>query len=292
MGGLQPTALRDEIFRHYPSLDAVLIGDSEKTLLHLCDMFSEWHRIKGETGLPGVIFNGRPDYEIAPILRNLDDIGPYDYTIFSDQVFQRAFQGEVVKTIDFEISRGCIYTCSYCVETVIQNLYGFEENNKKGALKNWPSYLRCKSADLAFSEFRNAHEQLGIILFRMQDTNFLTIDKKMLESLAEKFEVSGLNKKVKLYIETRPEGISEKSIKLLKKLGVVGVGMGVELSSQKFRETELNRYADTSKVERAFKLLKENEILRTAYNIIGLPDTTEDDIKDTIEFNAKSNPTT
>ena len=124
----------------------------------------------------------------------------------------------------------------------------------------------------------------------MQDTNFLTIDKKMLESLAEKFEVSGLNKKVKLYIETRPEGISEKSIKLLKKLGVVGVGMGVELSSQKFRETELNRYADTSKVERAFKLLKENEILRTAYNIIGLPDTTEDDIKDTIEFNAKIKP--
>ena len=36
--------------------------------------------------------------------------------------------------------------------------------------------------------------------------------------------------------------------------------------------------------------MKENGILRTAYNIIGLPDTTEDDIKDTIEFNAKIRP--
>ena len=157
-------------------------------------------------------------------------------------------------------------------------------------MKNWPSYLRCKSADLAFSEFYEAHKNFGIELFRMQDTNFLTIDKKMLEALAEKFEVSGLNKKIKLYIETRPEGISEKSIKLLKKLGVIGVGMGVELSSQKFRETELNRFADTSKVERAFELLKENNILRTAYNIIGLPDTNEDDIKETIAFNAKIKP--
>ena len=114
VGGLQPTALRDEIFQHYPSLDAVLVGDSEKTLLQLCNNFSEWHRLEGETGLPGVIFNGQPDYEIAPILRNLDDLGPYDYTIFSNQTFYRAFQGEVIKTIDFEISRGYLYLFLLC----------------------------------------------------------------------------------------------------------------------------------------------------------------------------------
>ena len=124
----------------------------------------------------------------------------------------------------------------------------------------------------------------------MQDTNFLTIDKNVLSELSTLFVESGLNKKIQLYIETRPEGITNKSVQLLKKLGVVGVGMGVELSSQQFREDKLNRFANTEKVVNAFKILKENGILRTAYNIIGLPDTSEQDILDTIAFNAKIRP--
>ena len=222
--------------------------------------------------------------------KSLDDVGKYDYSIFEEQVFFRAFQGEVVKAIDFEISRGCIYTCDYCVETVIQNFYGFEERSNKGALRDWRGYLRCKSAERSFAEFQELNSELGITLFRMQDTNFLTIDKTVLAKLAELFEQSGLNKKLKLYIETRPEGITEKSVKLLKSLGVVGVGMGVELSSQEFREDKLNRFANTEKVVRAFELLKAHGISRTAYNIIGLPDTSENDILETIAFNAKIRP--
>lgn len=291
VGGLQPTALLSDMFIHYPNLDAVLFGDSERTLLNLCNSVRSWETLSSSSQpTEGVIFKGQKEYKVGSILSSLDEIGRYDYSIFEDQVFERAFQGEVKRCIDFEISRGCIYTCSYCVETVIQRLYGFEEFNSKGALKEWPRYLRCKSAKLAFEEFQYAHEKYGIELFRMQDTNFLTINKKVLEELADLFQSSGLNEKIMLYIETRPEGITEKSVQLLKKLGVIGVGMGVELSSQKFREESLNRYAETEKVERAFKILKENGILRTAYNIIGLPETNEEDIEDTIEFNAKINP--
>ena len=41
---------------------------------------------------------------------------------------------------------------------------------------------------------------------------------------------------IKLYIETRPEGINEKSVSLLKNLGVDGVGMGIELSEKNFEK--------------------------------------------------------
>ena len=91
--------------------------------------------------------------------------------------------------------------------------------------------------------------------------------------------------KIKLYIETRPEGINEKSIELLKKLKVDGVGMGVELASEDFRKNELNRFASQSKTIEAFNLLKKHNIKRTSYNVIGFPNQGEDSILQTIEFN-------
>ena len=59
------------------------------------------------------------------------------------------------------------------------------------------------------------------------------------------------NLNIILYIETRPEGINESSIKLLKKLKVDGVGMGIEISTQDFREEKLKRFADQKKIIKA-----------------------------------------
>ena len=50
------------------------------------------------------------------------------------------------------------------------------------------------------------------------------------------------NLNIILYIETRPEGINESSIKLLKKLKVNQVGMGIEISTQDFQRRKLKRY--------------------------------------------------
>tara|TARA_B100000767_G_C19766463_1_gene537771 strand:+ start:46 stop:612 length:567 start_codon:yes stop_codon:yes gene_type:complete len=110
----------------------------------------------------------------------------------------------------------------------------------------------------------------------------------MLTELAEYINNSKL--KIKLYIETRAEGINEASIKILKKLKIDGVGMGIELSSENYRETQLNRFVNPGKISKAFKILKKNKINRTAYNIIGLPDQDEKSIIDTIKFNAEIKP--
>ena len=100
------------------------------------------------------------------------------------------------------------------------------------------------------------------------------------------------NKKLdlKLYIETRPEGINEKTIKIVKSLGVIGVGMGIELAGEDFREANLNRFSNQEKIINAFKLLRENGILRTTYNIIGLPNQDEKSVINTIDFNRLLDP--
>ncbi len=287
-GGLQATADPKLILDLMPKIDIVIRGESEIVLLNLLNKFDEQKDIFDE---PGIAYKKNNEILLTKrqsLISDLDILSPYDYTMFEDQVFIRPYNGKLVRAVDYELSRGCIYSCSYCVETVIQRYYDFNEITPNGAIKNNKSYLRNKSAKIIFQEIKNLNKSLGIHLFRCQDTNFLTINRKVLMELSELIDNSNLD--IKLYIETRPEGINESSIELLKKLKVDGVGMGVELSSQDFRESSLNRFADHEKIIKAFDLLRKNNIKTTSYNVIGFPDQDEKSIISTIEFNKILNP--
>jgi len=282
-GGIQATASPKEILNRYPKINYLISGESEFVLLEICNNLSKVKKIDHIKGLTfykddKIIQNNPQD-----IINNLDEIPLYDYDIFDPKVFFRPYNGNVIKALDYEMSRGCIYTCSYCVETVIQKYYGFSETTETGSLKQAKKYLRSKSAKRIYEELKNFVDKFSIDLVRCQDTNFLTINRKVLDELRILFLCNPL--KIKLYIETRPEGINEKSVELLKILGVDGVGMGVELSGEEFRKKNLNRFANQKRIIEAFKLLKDAGIKRTSYNIIGLPDQNEESILSTIEFN-------
>jgi anaerobic magnesium-protoporphyrin IX monomethyl ester cyclase len=281
-GGLQATAKPKEILDIFPKLDFLIGGDSELILKEIADSIDNNKNISTIKGISYYKDASFINNSAQGISKNMDDFGIYDYSVFSEQIFYRPYNGEVVKAVDYEMSRGCIYTCSYCVETIVQSYYGFTDS-KKGVLKSSNKYLRNKTAERIFLEIKHLVNAYNIKLFRCQDTNFLTIDKAVLNELARLIDKSGLD--FMLYIETRPEGITEKNVALLKKLKVDGVGMGIEVSEDGFREDSLNRFASQQKIISAFRLLKETGIKRTSYNIIGLPGQTEEMILNTIQFN-------
>ena len=288
-GGLQATAVPEKLFEKFPGIDLFIRGESENVLLEIANNLSldnlDYSKIEGLVyKKKEKVFVNKPQ----KIISDLDDLGFYDYSIFDSKVFLRPYNGQVLKAVDYELSRGCIYACSYCVETVLQKYYGFEEISNAGVIKGSKNYLRNKSADRIFFEIAELNSNYSIKLIRCQDTNFLTINKNVLNELAVLIDNSNMD--IMLYIETRPEGINNSTVKLLKKLKVDGVGMGIELSSQNFREEKLNRFANQKSIIKAFQLLKENNIKRTAYNIIGLPEEKESDILNTITFNRVLDP--
>ena len=289
-GGLQATSATEIILKKMPKINYLIAGESELVLLEILNNFeNNAEELKNINGVCYFENNKFFQNKKQEIINDLDQLTPYDYDIFDKQVLNRPYNGRVVKGIDYEMSRGCIYSCNYCVETIIQKYYNFNEMSPKtGAIKNFKKYLRHKSSKIIFDELTYLNKKKNIELIRCQDTNFLTNDRNVLLELSELIDKSDLS--IKIYIETRPEGINEKSIELLKKLKVDGVGMGVELADSDFREGELNRFADQEKTINAFKLLKENNIKRTAYNIIGLPNQDEKSILKTIEFNKILNP--
>ena len=288
-GGLQATAAPELILKKFPNIDYLISGESETVLLEIMKSIDEENNIEHIKGISFLKDKEIIQNQKQKIINNLDILSPYDYDIFEDQVFLRPYNGEVIRAVDFEMSRGCIYSCSYCVETIIQKYYGFEESSKKtGAINNFKSYLRNKTANIIFEELNYLNTKKNITLIRCQDTNFLTNDKKVLTELSELIDKSKLN--IKMYIETRPEGINKYSIELLKKLKVDGIGMGVELAGENFREENLKRFASQTKTIEAFHLLRKNNIKTTSYNVIGFPNQNEESILQTIEFNKILNP--
>lgn len=288
-GGLQATADARSTWARFPALDLLIAGESDLALADLADTLAAGGDLAQVAGLVRKAADGTVTANARqPLISDLDAIPPYDYTLFEDQVFLRPYNGEVVRAVDYELSRGCVYTCSYCVETVIQHYYGFTEATRRGALVNAKRYLRCKSAARIMQEITGLHERFGVTLFRCQDTNFLTIERDVLNELADRMDAAGLP--VKLYVETRPEGINAGTATLLKRLRVDGVGMGIELATQDFRESSLNRYSDQERIIAAFRFLREAGIKRTAYNIIGLPGQDEASVLETIAFNRILDP--
>jgi len=287
-GGLQPTAAPAETAARFPGIDYMIGGESELVLPVVVAALMAGAALDQ---LPGLIRRTGDGVTVGPrqpIISDLDAIGPYDYSLFSDQTLLRPYIGEVVRGVDYELSRGCPFTCGYCVETVIQRYYSFTEATSRGGLRGADSYLRHKSAARIFEEMSGLYTQRGVTLFRCQDTNFLTIHRPTLNELADRIQAADLP--IKLYIETRPEGISSGSVDLLKRLRVDGVGMGIELATQQFRENFLNRFSNQTAIVKAFELLRQAGIRRTAYNIIGIPDQTEESILDTVEFNRLLDP--
>jgi len=295
-GGLQATSASEIILKKMRKINYLIGGESELVLLEILNNFDEEKEPKNISlnleSIDGISYLKENQFiqnKKQKIINDLDKISPYDYDVFDNQSLLRPYNGSVIKAVDFEMSRGCIYSCNYCVETIIQKYYDFNESSSKtGAIKNFKSYLRNKSAKKIFDELTYLNKKKNIELIRCQDTNFLTNDRNILLQLSDLLDKSNLS--IKIYIETRPEGINEKSIELLKKLKIDGVGMGIELADEKFREDALNRFADQEKTLNAFELLKINGIKRTAYNIIGLPNQDEESILKTIEFNRKINP--
>ena len=287
--GLQATSAPEIILDKMPQIDYLIMGESEIALnkiLNSIDNSEGFENILGLAYKKNNKFFKNPKQEI---LKDLDEIVPYNYDIFDEEVFLRPYNGKLIRAVDYEMSRGCIYSCSYCVETIIQKYYSFTESSPAtGSIKNFKSYLRSKSVKNIFYELENLINNKNIELIRCQDTNFLTNDRRILTELSDLIFNSQL--KFKMYIETRPEGINQKSIDLMKKLNIDGIGMGIELADEDFRESSLNRFASQSKTIEAFKILKENGIKRTAYNIIGLPNQNEESILKTIEFNKELDP--
>ena len=117
---MQATSAAEIVLKEMNKIDYIIRGESELVLKDICDKIDKNISFISQSGITFLDKNNVVMNQKQQILNSLDPLTPYDYSIFDDQVFLKKYKGEVIRGIDYEISRGCIYSCSYCVETIIE----------------------------------------------------------------------------------------------------------------------------------------------------------------------------
>lgn len=269
VGGTHATVFASEIILENESIDFVLKGEYEWSLLELARSIGEnSHKFP-----PGTVFrngekiidNGYP----APIefldrlpspLRDIfpsnDNPNP---TIYWDGFCQYR------PTIQMQSSRGCAYRCYFCLWNQI--IY----NN--GKYRTFPAKKVVDEMEESISKYR-AKE----IYF---DDDDFTIDKQHILSICE--EILTRNLKVKWSCMGDAINVAEKVLKTMAESGCVGIKFGIESGSEKILKN-VGKPIDFKKVKEIIKSCRKYRIKTQASFIIGLLEETVEDIKKTIRF--------
>lgn len=272
-GGVMPS-VAPRIVLQGLEIDAVIVGEGETAMIQLADCIAE----NGDPwSVPNIsyIANGKlVQNPLAPLVP-LTELPDHDYLIFSEEHPWRPFVGKSWKTGYFELTRGCPYSCTFCANKQINELYG-----KRGR-------MRSRSIAQLIQEVKRNKERYGLTLVSFCDENFLSLRLPNLEEFARRWE-SFIG--IPFIAQTRVETITLEKLALFKRAGGVSLSIGIESGDEQFCREMLNRNYSNDSAKRAFEWCRQAGIRTTANNIIGFPCETEEHIKKTIILNRECQP--
>ncbi|VAX18269.1 Fe-S oxidoreductase [hydrothermal vent metagenome] len=261
-GGVHATVARESIIA-LDGVDAVVSGEGEPFInwllansekpLSTCDIKNT--HISGTGARP----LERADYV------DINKLPFPDRTIFDKSLLRRA--------PEFVLSRGCPFSCSYCVNEFYNREFGFKIRKKT------PSYC-IEEFDSTFSNIDI--EQSKIITFH--DDDFLT-NIKWLEEFGDSYRKSFRNP---FRCNASAVLVTEEKVRLLKEMNCEEVWVGIECGDENYRRNALKKNVSDKKIYRAFELLKKYGLRGVSFNIYGLPGETWSGIYKTVQINRKA----
>jgi len=253
--------------------DMVCVGEGEYVILDLAKRIEEKRDFFQIKNLWVKKKDGRIEKNLVrPYEQNLDKFPHPDWSIYPETAFYKPFRGHVYKFGDFEMSRGCPYKCSYCINVQLQAIYKQTGEN----------FHREKSIKRVIEEIKSAREKYDIEFLKFWDETFLLMSNKRLEEFVDLYSEQ-IN--IPYTIETTSQSITSFTAKMLKKTNCKSVSLGLETGSHDVRNGELHKPTENEVYLKAFKLLEENDIDKVSFNMVGLPNEQQEDIFKTIAMN-------
>lgn len=276
-GGIHPTMDPEGVLGE-DCFDFVCVGEGEGAIVDLAD----------------AIENGSPTTEIenvwtksgGKIVRNkvrpfvaLESLPRKDYSLFDFQKTIDAKSGWV----GIMSSRGCPFSCTYCFNHRLRELYRTDLVCSAAELKyvrRHPVSEVIEEMEALLSEYKN----IETIIF---DDDLFTMDKEYLkEFCAEYIARVGVpfvcNAHVKVF--------DEEAAGLLKEAGCRIVKFGLESGSERVRREILNRRMSNEEIERAFATAERFGLHTSAFVMIGFPNETIPEIEETLDLLARIKP--
>ncbi len=251
VGGTHPT-LDPEGTLAGGDFDYAVRGEGEFTLLALADNVKE-EEIKGLSFRRGnrIVHNG-----VRPFIADLDTL-PYPCR---DSFLNDTGNLDVGYLIT---GRGCPFSCAYCASQ-----------------KLWLRKARFRSVANVIGEleFLKANYNSGVV--RFADDTF-TLDKPRAKEICRQIINRRLD--IKWVCDTRADCLDKELVALMKEAGCIRVKIGAESGSDKILKA-MHKGVTTAQIRQAVGLIKGAGLPVTVYLMIGYPQETNEDLKQTIEF--------
>lgn len=284
-----------------PSINIVCVGEGENPLLELIQKINQG---KDVTDIRSLWFK---DPDSGNILKNpkaqgitdLDLLPLPDWGMFDERHILRPWMGKQRRQGYIEISRGCPFKCSYCIQPSLHDI-----PNEGGTTDN-KQYKFHSSAERLVNRIKKLRDKYKFDHMQLIDENLPTMPKENLEVLAKVWnkELNTPNNPITFFTMSRPEYLiirhdddgtgrawfrngkarSTGKAEILKSMGCSAVAMGAESGNEWLRKEVLNRPMETGILEAASQVLMESGIHVSLYNIIGFPFETEKMMFDTID---------
>ena len=275
-GGIHPTIAPEQVISH-PEVDFVCVGEGEDTIVE----FLEYLEHGRDVSTVKNIVAKKGDAIIKNSMRSLvslDDIPFQDLSGFEEFHFYRPFDGKVYRMASIEVSRGCHFPCSYCVNHSLRGIY-----------KGLGSYHRVKSVWRAIDEIVFLKDRYDFEFFRFWDEDFTSHNLKFLTEFSKAY-IEKVNLPFLVY--ARCETITDEKVRILKDMGCKTFAVGIESGNEWIRRNVLNRNVSNQTMLEKIGIIHKYNIRVSAYNMIGLPFETRETIFDTIHLNRTSKTAT
>jgi len=259
------------------SLDAICIGEGEYALLDLLKNFHNknlllktkdfWFRHYKK-----IIKNPKS----PPI--NINLLPEPNRKIFNTKKLD-IYQGSLFflpnkKGGCFSMSRGCIFSCSYCASPTLASLSG-----------GFSKYFRLLDPKQGIQQIQKAIKSYHYEYIIFLDDTF-TLNKDWFNTFSKLYK-----KHIKLpyHCQLRIGTFTKETALQLKKSGCDSVSFGLESGDPELRTTILNKDISDEQIKNGVLLLKNAGLKVASYNMIGIPGETPEKLLKTIKLNAEIN---
>lgn len=252
--------------------DVVCIGEGEGPMVDLCRALEQGESISKIPNLlvkrGSHIVSNPPRKLICP----LDELPIPDFGLFD---FSRLIASQT-KTAVVIISRGCPYSCGYCCNHRIRQVYPDPER-----------YTRFRSPENSTLYLKKLLKLYPWVSYIRFIDNILGIEKGWLEDFCRRYK-----KEIGLPFacDHRADLATPEVLRLLKDAGCNFIYFGVETGDEDLRRNVLSRPMSNEQIKRTFAECRRLGIRTLAFNIVGLPYETPEKALKTIKLNAEINP--
>ncbi len=275
-GGVHCT-LNPEAVIGNPCVDAVCIGDGEKTAAELLDRLEMGEDLK----IDGMWYKDKDKKIIRNRLRPFqDDLDSMAFPNWDHWDIERySGMGDYYpNSLIHTHSRGCPYDCAFCTNPAISN-------------SNPGKYYRVRRPKNVIDEIRINYEKYGswfkTIFF---NDEIFGLDKENFREFCSAFIDSGLNRKLTWSCQTRADVIDDDWAKRARAAGCGMVCLGIESGDENLRRNILKKDVLDNDIRTAVGNLERYNIPYKFTMILGFPQENRDTAERSLAMSRTFNP--